>query len=122
MRVGCLCGEWLPVEGSDAGGALERITFGLHTDIISVTDWGIATSRRWKMRSFSLELRTRMVDLVEAGEHSLRELAELFAVNLSTLVRLLQRYHQTGSVCPKPHGGGRHRTLDAEAVARLLEL
>src|SRR4051794_24443985 len=74
------------------------------------------------MRSFSLELRTRMVDLVEAGEHSLRELAELFAVNLSTLVRLLQRYHQTGSVCPKPHGGGRPRTLDAEAVARLLEL
>jgi len=74
------------------------------------------------MRPLSLDLRTRIVALVETGEHSLGELAEFFAINRSTIVRLLQRYRRTGSVAPKPHGGGRPRSLNAEAVARLLEL
>lgn len=74
------------------------------------------------MRPLSLDLRERMVAAVERGEHSLRELARLFAVNLSTIVRLLQRYRRTGSVQPKPHAGGPARTLDAPAEARLLEL
>jgi transposase len=74
------------------------------------------------MRSLSLDLRLRIIGLVEAGEHSLREVAEVFAVDLSTIVRLLQRYRSTGSVRPKPHGGGMPRKLDAEAVARLCEL
>lgn len=74
------------------------------------------------MRSLSLDLRARIVALVEAGEHSLGELAGLFAIDLSTIVRLLQRYRRTGSVQPKPHGGGMPPKLDAAAVARLLEL
>lgn len=74
------------------------------------------------MRSLSLDLRTRIVALVEGGEQSLSELADLFAVDLSTIARLLQRYRNTGSVAPKPHGGGRPPKLDAQAVARLLEL
>jgi transposase len=74
------------------------------------------------MNPLSNDLRGRIVSVVEAGEHSLRELAKLFLVNLSTIVRLLQRYRQTGSVEPRPHGGGRGRTLDATAEARLLEL
>lgn len=74
------------------------------------------------MRSLSLDVRARIVALVERGEHSLGELAELFAVDLSTIVRLLQRYRRTGSIQPKPHGGGTPPKLDASAVARLLEL
>src|SRR5207244_13318688 len=41
---------------------------------------------------------------------------------LSFLVRLLQRRRATGSLQPKPHGGGPTPKLDAEAVRRLLEL
>lgn len=74
------------------------------------------------MRSLSSDLRARIVALVEAGEHSLHELAEMLTVDLSTIVRLLQRYRKTGSVHPKPHGGGRPAKLDAESVARLIEL
>jgi transposase len=74
------------------------------------------------MRSLSLDLRTRIVLLVEGGECTLGEVAELFAVDLSTVVRLLQRYRRTGSVQPKAHGGGMPPKLDAAAVARLLEL
>lgn len=74
------------------------------------------------MRSLSLDLRWRIVTVVESGEFSLHEVGELFAVDLSTVVRLLQRYRRTGSVAPKPHGGGRARKLNAKAVTRLLEL
>jgi len=74
------------------------------------------------MRPLSIDLRIRIVAAVEAGEHSLRELAELFAVDLATIVRLLQRYRRTGSVHPKPHGGGPRPKLDAQATARLREL
>jgi transposase len=74
------------------------------------------------MRPLSLDLRERIVAAVEAGEHTLQELAEAFAVDLSTIVRLLQRYRSTGSVQPKPHGGGMPPKLDRQAVARLLEL
>jgi transposase len=74
------------------------------------------------MRPLSMDLRERIVAAVELGEHSLCEVAELFAVNLSTIVRLLQRYRRTGSVQPKPHAGGAPPKLDAQATARLLEL
>jgi transposase len=59
------------------------------------------------MRAYSMDIRQHIVAAVEAGEHSLRALAELFSVSLSTIVRLLQRFRTTGSVQPKPHGGGR---------------
>jgi transposase len=74
------------------------------------------------MRALSIDLRERILAAVEAGEHTLQELADLFSVNVSTMVRLLQRYRRTGSVHPKPHGGGQPAKLDAPAVARLLEL
>jgi transposase len=74
------------------------------------------------MRPFSSDLRERIVAAVERGEHSLRALARLFAVDLSTIVRLLQRYRHTGSVQPKPHAGGAAPLLDAKAEARLLDL
>jgi transposase len=74
------------------------------------------------MRPLSIDLRARIIAWVEVGEHSIRKLAEVFAVNPSTIVRLLQRYRSTGSVQPKPHGGGAVPKLDAQAIARLLGL
>jgi transposase len=74
------------------------------------------------MRPYSLDLRERIVAAIDRGEHSLRQIAHLFSVNLSFLVRLLQRRRATGSVRPKPHGGGPTPKLDADAVGRLLAL
>ena len=73
------------------------------------------------MRPYSIDVRQRIVAAVESAEHSLRALAELFSVDLSTVVRLLQRFRITGSVQPKPHAGGPRPKLDAQATARLLE-
>ncbi len=74
------------------------------------------------MRPYSNDLRERIVAAIDRGEHSLRQIAYLFSVNLSFLVRLLQRRRATGSVQPKPHAGGPPPKLDADAVRRLVEL
>jgi transposase len=74
------------------------------------------------MRAYSNDLRERIVAAVERGEYSIRQIADLFSVSLSCVVRLLQRQRRTGSVQPQPHGGVPTRKLDAAAEARLLEL
>jgi transposase len=74
------------------------------------------------MRAYSNDLRERIVAAVERGELSIRQIARLFSVSLSCVVRLLQHKRRTGSVQPKPHAGVPPRKLDASAEARLLEL
>lgn len=74
------------------------------------------------MRAYSNDLRERIIATVERGEHSLRQIARLFSVSLSFIVRLLQHQRQTGSIQPKLHAGGPKPKLDAAAVQRLLEL
>lgn len=75
------------------------------------------------MRAYSTDLRERLVKAVERGEHSIRDIARLFYVSVSCVVRLLQRKRQTGSVQPKPNlGGSTQRKLDDDAEARLLQL
>lgn len=58
------------------------------------------------MRPYSNDFRLKVVRAYERGEGSQRDLARLFEVSLSFIQELLQRYRQTGSVAPKPHGGG----------------
>jgi transposase len=74
------------------------------------------------MRAYSNDLRERIVAAVQRGDYSLRQLAYLFSVSLSFLVRLLQRKRHTGSVQPEPHRGGPTPKLDATAHTRLLAL
>lgn len=73
------------------------------------------------MRPYSIDVRQRIVSVVETGEHTLGAVAELFSVHISTIVRLLQRFRITGSVQPKPHAGGPRPNVDGQAAARLLE-
>lgn len=74
------------------------------------------------MRAFSNDLRERIVAAVERGGHTLVQLAASFMVDVSVIVRLRQRQRQTGSIEPKPHGGGRPPKLDEATQQRLLEL
>src|SRR5438067_13818743 len=74
------------------------------------------------MRPSSNDLRERIIAAVARGDYSLREIADLFSVSLSCIVRLLQHLRRTGAVQPKPHAGVPTRKLDAAAEARLLEL
>jgi transposase len=74
------------------------------------------------MRAYSPDLRERILAAVDRGKGSLREIADLFLVSLSSIVRLLRRYRASGSLLPKPHAGGPSPLLDADACQCLRDL
>jgi transposase len=74
------------------------------------------------MKPYSQDLRERVADAVEHHEGSLRQLALRFCVSLSFIVRLLHLRRQTGSLQPRPHGGGQPPALDDQASERLRQL
>src|SRR3954454_3889725 len=74
------------------------------------------------MKPLSDDLRQRILAAVDNREGSRRKLAARFAVNVSTITRLLQLRRQTGSSRPRPHGGGVAPTLDQDGLERLRGL
>jgi len=55
-------------------------------------------------KSYSGDLRERVIEAVESGA-SRREAAAEFAVSVSSAVKWLQRWQESGSAGPKPRGG-----------------
>jgi transposase len=74
------------------------------------------------MKPLSDDLRQRILAAVDNHEGSRRKLAARFAVNVSTITRLLQLRRQTGSSRPRPHGGGVTPALDQDGLERLRGL
>ena len=74
------------------------------------------------MTPYSQDLRERILETVQRGEGSLRQIAQRFLVSLSFVVRLLQTYRRTGSIQPRPHRGGNPAALGPEDWERLREL
>jgi transposase len=74
------------------------------------------------MKPLSDDLRQRILAAVDNREGSRRKPAVRFAVNVSTITRLLQLRRQTGSSQPRPHGGGVAPTLDQGGLERLRGL
>src|SRR4051795_5142389 len=74
------------------------------------------------MTPYSQDLRQRILETVERGEGSLRQIARRFLVSLSFVTRLLQLHRSTGSLRPRPHGGGHPAKLGPQDLERLREL
>jgi transposase len=77
------------------------------------------------MKPYSTDLRIRVVQAYENRDGAMRQLAITFRVSLSFVRRLLKHYRETGSVTPKPHGGGAPATMDAsglEVVQALVQV
>jgi transposase len=74
------------------------------------------------MRPYSNDLRERIAAAVDNGEGSQRDIAQLFRVSLSFIVRLIQRRRAAGTLEPKPHGGGPPPALGPEDRERLAQL
>jgi transposase len=74
------------------------------------------------MRPLSNDLRERIVAAVDRHEGSRREIARRFAVDVSCITRLLQLRRQTGSIEPRPHGGGKAPALGHDGLERLRRL
>jgi transposase len=74
------------------------------------------------MKPLSNDLRERIVAAVDRREGSRREIARRFAVDGSCITRLLRLRRTTGSIAPRPHGGGKPPTLDRDGLERLRRL
>ena len=73
------------------------------------------------MRAYSNDLRERVVAACDARDGTREQIAARFSVSVAWLRRMLQRRRETGSIAPRPRGGGRAPAFDAEAGRRLRE-
>jgi putative transposase len=76
-------------------------------------------------RPYSIDLRERVVAAVVEGGLSRRQAAERFGVGISTVIRWVSQFYDTGSVAPGKMGGHRPRTISGAhhdwLVARCRE-
>jgi transposase len=70
-------------------------------------------------RPYSQDLRTRIVAAVEAGT-SRNKVAKQFAVSVSCVVKLMQRFQRTGTVTPAPRGKKPYALAEHEVTVREL--
>src|SRR6516165_8618923 len=68
-----------------------------------------------------MDLRERVVAACDAGDATREQIAARFSVSISWIRDLLRRRRQTGSIAPRPRGGGRAPAFDAAAAERLRE-
>src|SRR3954471_8654665 len=71
------------------------------------------------MRAYSIDLRERVVAACAAGDATREQVATRFSVSVAWIRKLLRQRRQTGSIGPKPHGGGHPRAFDDAADDRL---
>src|SRR3954451_10963044 len=72
-----------------------------------------------RMRSYSMDLRERIVAACDRGEETREQVAKRFCVSTAWVYRLLARRRDTGSIAPKPHGGGQPPAFRGETAERL---
>jgi transposase len=70
---------------------------------------------------YSRDLRTKIVEAREKGR-SLKQLAADFGVSVSFITATMKLQRETGSVAPRPRGGGRRPALDTAGRAALAEI
>ena len=70
------------------------------------------------MKAYSIDLRQRVIAPHDAGEVTHQQVADRFTVSVSWVRKVLRQRRQSGSIAPKPHGGGRARVIDGEAGGR----
>jgi transposase len=74
------------------------------------------------MGPYSLDLRQRVLDAYQNGIGSIRGVAALFEIVPNTVLNWLRLAHTTGSVAPRPHGGGVPPIISGGALAPLAAL
>jgi transposase len=71
------------------------------------------------VKTYSMDLRERVVAACDARDGTRGQIAARSSVSVSWVRDLLRRRRETGSIAPKPRGGGRAPAFDAEAAGRL---
>src|SRR6516225_9471380 len=66
------------------------------------------------MKTYSQDLRERVVKACDKGDHTRVEIAALFGVSTAWVRRLLQRRRETGSAAPRPRGTRRRPVAERD--------
>ena len=66
------------------------------------------------MVPLSNDIRQRVLDCYLNEKLSYRKIADRFGVSHSFVFSLIKKYKQTGSICPRPHGGGNPAKIKEE--------
>src|SRR4051812_21503017 len=74
------------------------------------------------MRPYSMDLRERVVAACDARDGTRQQIAARFSVSVSWIRDLLKRRRESGSIAPRPRGGGRALAFDGEAAGRLCDV
>lgn len=75
------------------------------------------------MKPYSLDLREKIVSTYEAGNTSIRQVAERFQVSKNTVQSLLKRKQATGALQPAAATGGKASQLTGyeQEIAEMVE-
>ena len=73
------------------------------------------------MRTYSMDLRERVVAACDACDATREPIAARFSVSVSWVRDLLRRRREAGSIAPRPRGGGRRPAFAAAAARQLRE-
>ena len=73
------------------------------------------------MKAYSTDLRQRVIAACDARDGTRPQIAARFSVIKSWARKIPRQRRDTGSIDPKPHGGGRAPAFDQSASARLRE-
>lgn len=71
------------------------------------------------MHSYSIDLRERVVATCDRREGTREQIAQRFCVSVAWVYKLLAQRRHTGSIAPKPHGGGQPPAFQGETAERL---
>src|SRR3712207_683324 len=66
------------------------------------------------MKSYSLDLREKVIEALEAGRGTQREIAEMFNVSRTFVQSMVRSKRDRGTLEPKPQRHGPRRTIHPE--------
>src|SRR5687768_1406776 len=71
---------------------------------------------------YSMDLREKVWAAYHGEEGTEEEVAKRFRVSVSFVSNLVRLQRETGSLAPRPHGGGRRRVADEKGMEVLAQL
>ncbi|QQS45134.1 MAG: transposase [Acidobacteriota bacterium] len=74
------------------------------------------------MKPYPLELRRRIIEVVDLQYNTIEEVAEIFDVSVRYVYKLLKLYRDVGDLSPQPHGGGAKAKMNEQMLMRLVAL
>lgn len=74
------------------------------------------------MKSYSIDLRQKIIDIRKQEKMSIRALAARFSVAKSFVQKIVKQYQQTGNISPRKRGGNQKPKVSGHNLIILQEI